>query len=190
MMLTASPRARSVAWAQEIVSDPRTVFIDTETTGLDETAEIVDIAVVGVNGDVLLDTLVKPRWPIPPGVSRIHGIYDRDVAHAASWSEVYGLALPLLVDRPVVIFNADYDRKIILQCCAHMQLPLIFGAGNWQCAMKRHAEYVGEPGRYGRGYRWHKLENAARSFGIAPGGHRALGDAEACRQVVHAMARG
>jgi DNA polymerase-3 subunit epsilon len=189
-MLTASPKARSIAWAQEIVSDPRTVFIDTETTGLDGSAEIVDIAVVGVDGEVLLDMLVKPVRPIPYGASRIHGIYDRDVAHAAPWSEVYRLALPLLVGRPVVIFNAGYDRKIIHQCCAQLQLPLIHAAPTWQCAMKRHAEYVGEPGRWGKDYRWHKLENAARSFGIAPGGHRALGDAEACRQVVHAMARG
>jgi DNA polymerase-3 subunit epsilon len=189
-MLTASPKARTIAWAQDIVSDLRTMFIDTETTGLDGSAEIVDIAVVGVDGEVLLDTLVKPVRPIPSGASRIHGIYDRHVAHAASWTEIYELALPLLVDRPVVIFNADYDRRIILQCCSQLQLPVIHAAPTWQCAMKRHAEYVGEPGRWGKGYRWHKLENAARSFGIAPGGHRALGDAEACRQVVHAMARG
>lgn len=189
-MHATDPRTYSVAWAQTILRDHRTVFIDTETTGLDGTAEIVDIAVVGVDGRVLLDTLVRPSRPIPFGASRIHGIYDRDVAHAPSWCDIYDLVMPLLVDRPVVVFNAEYDRRIIQQCCSQFRLNQIDGADGWHCAMKRHAEYVGEPGRWGRGYRWHKLENAARAFGVAPGGHRALGDAEACRQVVRGMSMG
>ncbi len=54
--------------------------------------------------------------------------------------------------------------------------------------MLAHAKFVGEPGQWGKQFRWHKLEAAAKSFGIDPGGHRALGDAEAARQVVFAMA--
>ena len=37
-------------------------------------------------------------------------------------------------------------------------------------------------------YRWHKLDNVARLFGIPSGGHRARLDANCSRQVVHQMA--
>lgn len=178
----------AVRWAQEMVGNPRTVFIDTETTGLDGSAEIVDIAVVGVYGQVLLNTLVHPKRPIPFGASNIHGIFDRDVADAPLWDAVYPLLAALLIDRPVVIYNVEYDRKIIHQCCQELGLEPIQHAQTWQCAMLAHAEFIGEPGKWGRRYRWHKLEKAAAGFGIAPGGHRALSDAEACRQVVLRMA--
>jgi DNA polymerase III epsilon subunit-like protein len=54
--------------------------------------------------------------------------------------------------------------------------------------MLKYAAYAGKAaGRSGR-YRWHTLEAAARQLGVNPGGHRALGDAEACRLVVQRMA--
>lgn len=185
-MATTDPALTSVSWAQRLVSDRQTVFIDTETTGLDGSAEIVDIAIVGVDGEILLDTLVKPVRHIPSFVSRIHGIYDDDVTSAPSWCDVYEMAYPLLSGRPVVVFNVNFDRRIIQQCCTSSRLRLIDGADGWHCAMKMYASYMGERGF---GYRSQKLENAARAFDIAPGRHRALGDAEACRQVVHRIAR-
>lgn len=183
-------RARAAAWAQAMVADPATVYIDTETTGLDGSAEIIDIAVVGCAGEVLLDTLVKPRRPVPAAASAIHGLYDVDLVGAPEWGDVYGLLVPILADRSVVIFNVGYDRRIIDQCCQGIRQPVPPGADGWHCAMLRYAEYAGIPGRGGRGFRWHKLDKAAAAFGIPPGGHRAKGDADACRRVVHGMARG
>jgi hypothetical protein len=58
----------------------------------------------------------------------------------------------------------------------------------WECAMLGYAKYVGERSPWGRGYRWHKLDKAAAAFGIPPGSHRALADADVCRRVVHRMA--
>ena len=184
-MGTRDSALTSVSWAQSLVSDRQTVFIDTETTGLDGMAEIVDIAILGIDGEVLLDTLVKPARHLPSFVSRIHGIYDDDVADAPSWTDVYEMAYPLLSARPIVVFNVDFDRRIIRQCCASSRLRQIDNPDGWHCAMKMYATYMGERGY---GYRRQKLETAARAFGITPGGHRALGDAEACRQVVHRIA--
>ena len=186
-MSVAITRARAAKWAQEAIEDPATVFLDTETTGLDGTAEIVDIGVVDLHGNILLDTLVKPVHRIPSVVSNIHGIFDHHVVDAPSWSDVYVQLRPLLTGRRVVVFNARYDQKMIHQCCT--QFRLLAPTCVWECAMLKHAEFVGEPGRWGKGFRWHKLENAAASFGIPPGGHRARADAEACRQVVRRMAQ-
>lgn len=178
----------AVTWAREITADPRAVFLDTETTGLDGSAEIIDIAVIDCSGDVLLDTLVRPQRPIPAASSQIHGLLDHHVANAPSWTDVYQVLVPILAHRPVVIYNVDYDRKVMHQCCRQWSLSTFSEAGMWECAMLAYAEFRGIPGWRGRGYRWHKLEAAAKAFGVPPGNHRARADAEACRQVVHRMA--
>lgn len=180
----------AVFWAREMIDDRRTVFLDTETTGLDGTAEIIDISVVALDGMVLVDTLVKPKRPIPAASSRIHGLRDHHVANAPGWKDVHEMLVPVLADRTVVIYNVDYDRKIMHQCCRQFRLGTFAGADGWECAMLAYAEYRGIPGWKGRGFRWHKLDDAAKAMGIPPGGHRARGDAEACRQIVHRMAEG
>lgn len=181
-----NPRTRSIAWAREIIDDSRTVFLDTETTGLGGDAEIVDIAIIDIHGHVLMDTLVRPTRSIPCGASNIHGILDHHVARAPQWSQVHVDVTALVAGRRVVVFNAQYDEKIIRQCCA--QFRLMVPVCTWECAMRAYAAYVGERDRWDRGFRWHKLEKAAAAFGIPPGGHRARADAEACRLVVHQMA--
>jgi DNA polymerase-3 subunit epsilon len=180
------PRVRSVAWARAAIADRSTVFLDTETTGFDAGAEIVDIGVVDVQGRVLLDTLIRPVQPIPAATSNIHGIYDHHVVDAPSWEQVSAALIPLLSGRRVVAYNADFDRRIVEQCCARIQLA--HPACAWECAMRAYADYAGERNASGRGVKSHKLDAAAAAFGIAPGGHRAYADAEVCRQVVHRMA--
>jgi len=168
------------------MANPGVVFLDTETTGLDGKAEIIDIALVDREGGVLLDTLVRPQRPIPAGASNVHGLFDADVAGAPTWIEIHAVLLPLLANRKVIVFNAEYDRRLVHQCCAQDGLGI--PACEWECAMLAHAKFIGEPGQRGKTYRWHKLDAAAQGFGIDVGGHRALGDAEAARQVVFAIA--
>ncbi|MGD9710660.1 MAG: 3'-5' exonuclease, partial [Thermomicrobiales bacterium] len=63
-------------------------------------------------------------------------------------------------------------------------------SARWDCAMHAYAAFAGEPSNHWRGgYRRFKLDQAVRAFGITPGGHRAAADAEACRLLVHAIAR-
>jgi DNA polymerase-3 subunit epsilon len=183
-----SPRERAIAWAREIAANHRAVFLDTETTALGPDAEIVDIAVIGLDGTVYLDTLVKPKRPIPAEATAVHGISDADVADAEPWSVVYGRFIESLADT-VLIYNRDYDLTIINQCCRADDLPEFDAGDRWQCAMLAYADFDGAPGKFPGTRKWHKLDAAAARFGIPPGGHRALADAEACRQVVLAMAR-
>lgn len=184
----AAARTRAIAWATAAIADERTVFLDTETTGFPPSAEIVDVAIVAADGRVLLDTLVRPAGQIPPGASAIHGIMDADVRDAPNWAELMPLLRDCLDDRLVVVYNADFDRKVLEACCARsfVAAPL----ARWECAMRAYAEFRGDLNARTGQFRWHKLEQAALHCGFAPGGHRALADAEVCRQVVAWMARG
>lgn len=183
-----SPTVKAIDWARRIAADPRTLYLDTETTGLGSSAEIVDVAIVDSAGRVLLDTLVKPNRRIPADATGIHGITNSMVTAAPSWPEVAPRLGHLLAHASsVVIYNADFDARIMDQCNAFSRLPGY--RANWQCAMQQYAAYAGQRHqRYG-GYRWHKLTDAAAAFGHREAvQHRALADTRLCRAVVLGMA--
>ncbi len=181
-------RATAASWAAAVVKRADVLYLDTETTGLGDDAEIVDIAVIDSSGHVVLNTLVRPSGRISQGASDVHGIDDRMVANAPAWPGVYPMLAKLLRDRPtVVIYNAAFDTRIINQVNRRHRLPELIA--DWACAMLQYGAFDGEWNpRYGN-YRWHKLGVAARKVGVPmPSAHRALADTEACRGVVHAMA--
>lgn len=183
-------REEARAWATAIAADPRTVYLDTETTGFGSAAEIVDIAIVDARGQVLLDCLVRPVGAIPPDASAIHGICDHHVAAAAPWPDICREALGLLAGRPVVVYNASYDRDMLGYACVRHGIAWDVEMVRWECAMRAYAKYRGTRNPSRGGWKWHRLEVAAIQVGASPGGHRALGDALACREVVLAMAEG
>ncbi|HEY7033442.1 MAG TPA: 3'-5' exonuclease [Thermomicrobiales bacterium] len=183
---TPYDRRSAVAWSRAVMDTAETVFLDTETTGLGTSAEIVDIAVISVSGEVLVDALVRPDRRIPSEATRIHGIRNQDVALAPSWEEVFPLVSAALIDRLVVVYNAGFDRTMVRQCCDRTGAN--FPRATWHCAMKAYAAFRQEPSRGRSAYRWHSLPDAAAAFGLPPGGHRALADADVCRRIVAAMA--
>jgi hypothetical protein len=97
------------AWARGVLADPDAVVLDTETTGLHDTARIVDLAVLTVGGDVLVDTLLDPGEPIPAEAWGVHGIADADVQDAPRFGDVLVQLTGALVNRRCLIYNRGYD---------------------------------------------------------------------------------
>jgi DNA polymerase-3 subunit epsilon len=165
-------------------------ILDTETTGLDELAEVCEIAVIDQNGRVCLDTLVRPNDPIPADAAAIHGITDHMVNDAPMWLDVAPMLMHILCQRPVVTYNAAFDMRM----CDQSNEP--WGMGTFGvrgcCAMEAYAEYHGEPGSRPGDYRWQKLGAAAQQLGvpIAQPQHRALGDCLTTLAVLRAMVEG
>jgi DNA polymerase-3 subunit epsilon len=168
----------------------RPVFLDTETTGLGPEAEICEIAVIDHQGRTLLDSLVKPRQPIPQEATDVHGICNADVAVAPQLPDLWGHLTFLLIVKPVVIYNADYDLRLIRQSAAAWDLTVPeLRAG---CAMKLYARFYGEWNDARGSYRWQRLIDAARQCGlpIPMNLHRAAADAELTRLLLRHMAEG
>lgn len=182
----AEARAKSIAWAVGVANDPRAVYLDTETTGFGPRAEIVDIAVIGADGRVLLESLVQPEGRIPRDASAIHGITDADVRGAPYWSDLYAEIKRVLDGRRIVVYNVAFDKQMVAQACGHYALDA--PAADWDCAMKKYAGFHGNWDPRKRWFSFVKLERAVLTFGAEPGGHRAAADALACRAVVLGMA--
>jgi DNA polymerase III epsilon subunit-like protein len=153
------------------------VVLDTETTGLGDDAEIVEISVIRNDGKVLINCLVKPTKPIPQDAINIHGITTEQAMGGREWSEVFAELEQIAKEYPFVIFNAEYDMRLINQTCELHDnkwfsldfLPVVY------CAMLEYAEFWGET-TY-RGFKWQSLINAAKQQGVeVKNAHRALGD--------------
>ncbi|HEV2172794.1 MAG TPA: 3'-5' exonuclease [Nitrospira sp.] len=109
--------------AKQILADPHTVVLDTETTGLVDGSYICDLAIIA-RGRSLVNTLVNPQVHIPPDASRIHGIYDEDVKYAPTFAELWPELERIFRESTVVIYNAGYDVRIIGN-----EFVRLFGAG-------------------------------------------------------------
>jgi len=64
------------------------LVLDTETTGLGDSAEIIEIGIINGSGEVVMNTLVKPSISIPATATAIHGITDDDLLNAPDFEDV------------------------------------------------------------------------------------------------------
>jgi len=162
-------------------ADP--LFLDTETTA-QENGEVLDIAIVDLAGAVLLHTLVKPVGPISAGAQAVHHITPPMVAHLPAWDHHHAKVQQLLFGRTIIAYNAPFDEQAVARSCALHRLPAPMVA-RWQDLMRMYAAWWGEWNPIHDSYRWQKLALAVKQCGLTftSEAHRALADADACRQL-------
>lgn len=168
-------RQQAVIKAQDIFSY-QPLFLDTETTGLSANDEVVEISVVDHHGKEVFQSLIKPGMAIPYDSSRINRITNEMVAEAPSWPAIWERLGPLLQDRLVCIYNAEFDMRILRQTHQKWKLPWkdIFSP---VCAMKLFAAYQGEWNAQKNDFRFFSLEKACELFNLSvENTHRATAD--------------
>lgn len=169
--------------AKELLTTREFVVLDSETTGLKDPVNFVELSIADPEGNALLNTTVKPKLPIEPGAARVHGYTAADLEDSPSFKEIYPELLDAISGRCVVVYNAAYDRKVF-----DTEVGMLGARGlllgrylpAWECAMGWFAQYVGERAKRG-GYRFQKLP---------AGDHSALLDCRATLKVLEEMARG
>lgn len=158
------------------------LFLDTESTGLDDQDEVIEIAILDIHGAVLLDTLVKPAQPIPYAATVVHGITDQDVETAPSWLAIGEQIAGILSGRLVIAHNAEFDLRMLHQTCKRYGIAM--PTFETECTMELLTEL--------NNGRWPSLSDAVvlADVDMPPAvQHRSKGDAEVCRQIIQTLAR-
>jgi DNA polymerase-3 subunit epsilon len=165
--------------------DQDPLFLDTETTGLDYQAEVIEIAVLDRHGHILLESLARPVCSVPPATTAIHGLTDTDLVDAPGWPSLAESLPRLLAGRLVIAHNASFDERLLEQTCRrhHLVAPAVF---RWACSLElaNGIEGVRRPA-LAVALRLAGAELPDPSCGRP---HRAAYDAECCRRVVAALA--
>jgi DNA polymerase-3 subunit epsilon len=170
-------------WARRLLGRTDWAILDTETTGLDGMAEIVQVAVVESTGTIALDTLVKPGHAIPFDATAIHGITNLMVGKAPTFAELSPRLIEILANRTVIAYNAPFDRRMLDQTARQcsVRLPLL----TWECAMQRYAQYIGRPSSRRGG---HGMPRLPRNDDYRGKKHQAVDDCLATLDLIRRMA--
>ncbi len=157
-------------------------MLDTETTGLDNRAEVLQIGIVTLDGEEVFNSLVKPsrirRWD---QAMSVHGISPTDVRNAPTIGKLAGQLQEILEGRCLAIYNAKFDMRMLWQSIragkANQQYQWLHDL-DYACVMEAYAMYWGQRSRRYGGYKWQSLSNACRQQGVrVAGAHDALNDA-------------
>ncbi len=165
------------------------VVLDTETTGLGDNDQLIELAIIDDKGNTLHEARYRPTVPISSGAANVHGITAEALKDKPTFEQDAKLVNDLLQDKTVVIFNAEYDIKILRSTYRTFGLDISFlDQLKTHCAMRSAASAYGATNRYGT----ISLINAF----IAAGGdthgmlaHTAVGDCLATLYVLNSIAQ-
>jgi DNA polymerase III epsilon subunit-like protein len=181
----ACRRTKFAAELRALVEAGNVVVLDTETTGLEWDDQVIELAIVDLQGNALLDTRIRTLVPIEDGARAVHGISNQDLAAAPSFPEIWPRLAQVWRGKTVAVFNAEFDERLLEQTrYAHdIKMAKEERPSDWLCLMytaQEHLEWEYRP----------SLRDACQKFGVKPGDHSALADARAALGVLLAMAEG
>lgn len=175
------------------------LIIDTETTGLDNNAEIIEIAIINMHGDVLLNSLVKPTCSIPTTVTKINNITDEMVADAPLWRDAFPVILNIIDEKKWLAWNSKFDARLIIQTGvktgyfedlpASKILDIAAKINNSQIDAKAiYDQWYGEFDSKRNNFKRQRLTTAAERHNVSVNGaHRALADCMMVLGVLNAV---
>jgi DNA polymerase III epsilon subunit-like protein len=181
------------------LKDRPVVFLDTETTGLDELEhEIIEIAFIDGNGDTLLHTAVKPEHieTASPYALEINGYNEGEWAPSPWWKDIAAEVHRLLQGVVIVGQNVQFDMRFINRSLKRYFVAQGLDAEQVDAEMKKVGYHLIDTVTLS----WEHLAPAGlRSLSLAavcdflgvenPGEHSALWDARTTRRVYEILLR-
>jgi DNA polymerase-3 subunit epsilon/ATP-dependent DNA helicase DinG len=157
------------------------VALDVETTGLEAGMdEIIEIGAVKFRGHEVLETfaqLVKPRQALPLKITRLTGITADDLTTAPRFNAIAPDFVRFVKNYPLVGHSIGFDVTMLRAQGMHFAQP-VYDTFDMATLLLPQAPI-------------YKLSALADHLGVAhPDDHRALNDADVCRQVfLHLLQR-
>jgi DNA polymerase-3 subunit epsilon len=195
-MLAADPRVRQLddgRWAlvaeaqgSPLLEECAFAVVDVETTGMRANGpdRVTDVAVVVLQGtrrELVFDSLVNPRAPIPPRIAALTGITAELVADAPEFEAIADQLLAALAGRVFVAHNARFDWGFLSAEVRRARALGLMGTRLCTVRLARRLLPQLESRSLDSLSYFFGLENRAR--------HRAAGDALATAQVLERLLR-
>lgn len=168
------------------------LFLECKASRMGAEGEVVELALIGSDGSLLLDELVCPKRDIDPQMSKEHGITNQIAQYAQPWGEVWMQAKKLISGRMLGVYDLEKQLSWMRQSHTTGYLRWDADPAKFFCIQKLHAEYQHEWERSTNNYRRFRLEEAAELVGLPSDPQamhrRALEDARLARAILLVMA--
>lgn len=174
-------RNDAITWARSVLDNKDNYLIfDTESTGLNENDEIIQMSIIDLHKNELYNTLIKPK--LKKSISRdatiIHGLEKKDLIEAPYFETAIHKFLQVIENKTILIYNAEFDIRLLQQTCYANDCPK-FPLSYW-CVMKEYSKFIGQWSEYHQDYKYQKLPGS---------NHTALGDCLATLKIIEKMAK-
>lgn len=151
-------------------------MLDTETTGIEDTDQIMEIAIVDYSGKTIMNTRLNPSTYIDPDAQAVHGISIDDLHGLHQYPDIEAELRAALEGKHIIIYNSSFDIRMLRQTAFAFSRSIKWLEDlNTYCAMRQAAKKYGATNRHGT----ISLANAVirAATGWHGEAHSALGDA-------------
>ncbi|BEI26356.1 3'-5' exonuclease [Vibrio fluvialis] len=138
-------------------------WLDTETTGLSSSDEIIELSICTHDKRVVFDSVLRSKVNCSAQARAVHGITDEQIANGMPIESAKASLIELLEGKTIISFNVDFDCQMLFQT---------FGitAKKRFCVMKWSQSVLDYE-------RWPRLEKVCERLNIKqPEAHRSLAD--------------
>ena len=112
------PTSESSTDVRDLLDRDDVLLVDTETTGLGDKAEVIEIAAIDTVGNLRLSVLSMPEGRISSGASRVNGLTRKKLKAecARPWPELHEQVKSVLESASIVVaWNAPFDVRMLNQ---------------------------------------------------------------------------
>ena len=165
---------QAIQQARDILANPdRYCLLDTETSALGKSAEVLQISILSLTDEVLLNRYCLPVGEIEPKAFETHGLSLEVLKQkdADSFSIVGPLIAATLDGKTPIIYNAPFDTRILAQSCSRYGLHTFLAKEDCIDLMRLRQRY--------------QMANTTVKLG---GNHDAVGDCRRMLEIIKEIA--
>ncbi|MBL0550690.1 3'-5' exonuclease [Aeromonas caviae] len=105
----------SISEALEDIKLNNCLWLDTETTGLSNTDQIIEISICTYDKKVVFNSILNSKVKCSEQARAIHHITDEQIADGMPIQSAKAILLTLLEGKTIISFNADFDCRMLYQ---------------------------------------------------------------------------
>ncbi len=166
------------------------ICFDTETTGIDSRAEILQLSILDGTGAILFDELIRPcHTAVWPEAERVHHISPAMVSDRNTMEYFQGQIVSILENAKVYVgYNVIFDIRM-LKYAGFSMAPFHRDGVQVIDVMKNFAPIYGEWNSAKGQYRWQKLTTCAAYYDYDWGNEKAHGALADTKATLHCFKR-